>query len=254
VVLQQFNVLHDRSLKNKNDKITKKNNYLTTFGRLKKEHYLKLMGNHFKTLPLGGTERFKERLDKFLVYHVGKLDRVTQFTDALEALNFECDFPIGKENKDSAIRTLLTKIPMNPPPTVFVVNSDQLDSLCLLDRDGFYTDKQNKKSMIFHKKEFNRLDALRRCLDGIVALLTPKFSPTAVIQKIQNIVLHDMKVPLPWDPQKVISAIGKRKAVKAYVEVYLCPLRTHIGKSPGPKTGELLSLVQKEFFSGIICS
>jgi hypothetical protein len=47
--------------------------------------------------------------------------------------------------------------------------------------------------MIFNKKEFNRLDSLRRCLDGIVALLTPKFSPTAVIPKIQNIVLHEMK-------------------------------------------------------------
>jgi hypothetical protein len=72
--------------------------------------------------------------------------------------------------------------------------------------------------------------------------------------KIQKIIMTELKVPLPWDPQKVISAIGEKKAVKAYVEVYLCPLRTHIGKSPGSKTGELLSLVQKEFFSGIICS
>jgi hypothetical protein len=101
--------------------------------RLKKEHYLDLMGNHFKTLPLGGTERFEERLDKFLVYHVGKKNYLAQFTDALKTLNFQCDVPIGKENnQDAAIRTLLTKVPMNPPPTVVVVNSDQLDSLCLL--------------------------------------------------------------------------------------------------------------------------
>jgi hypothetical protein len=196
------------------------------------------------------------RLDKFLVYHVGKNDRVSPFTDALKALNFECAVHIGMENnQDAAIRTLLTKVPMNPPPTVVVVNSDQLDSLCLLDRGGFYTDKQKEKSMIFHQKEFNRLDALRKCLDGLVALLTPKFSPTAVILKIQKIIMTELKVPLPWDPQQVIAAVGDDPGSNStYVQVYLCPLRNHIGKSPGSRTGELLSKFEERFFSSnLVC-
>jgi hypothetical protein len=68
-VLEHFDELRNRSLKNSKTKTAVDKKDLTTFKRLKKEHYLKMMGNHFLNLPLGGTERFEERLDKFLGYH-----------------------------------------------------------------------------------------------------------------------------------------------------------------------------------------
>jgi hypothetical protein len=45
----------------------------------------------------------------WVTIHVGKQDRVTQFTDALKTLNVECAVRIDKESKqDAAIRTLRT--------------------------------------------------------------------------------------------------------------------------------------------------
>ena len=207
-------------------------------------------------LPLGGTERFEERLDKFLVYHVGKKSNLAQFTDALKTLNVECAVRIDKEsNQDAAIRTLLTRVPMVPLPTVPHICSGHMDSLVLLDRDDFYTCEMKNNALVFHRDPEHRLDALRRCLDGIVELFTPKSHPAEIIPKIQDIILKELKVPLPWDPFKVIDAVGDDpESNSAYVQVYLCPLRNHIGKSPGSRTGELLSKVEEQFFSSnLVC-
>jgi len=255
-VLEHFDELRNRSLKNSKTKTAVDKKDLTTFKRLKKEHYLELMGNHFKTLPLGGTDRFIERLDKFLVYHVGKRNDLGPFKDALKTLNVECAVRIDKEsNQDAAIRTLLTRVPMVPLPTVSHICSGHMDSLVLLDRDDFYTCEMKNNALVFHRDPEHRLDALRRCLDGIVELFTPKSHPAEIIPKIQGIILKELKVPLPWDPQKVIAAVADDpESNSAYVQVYLCPLRNHIGKSPGSRTGELLSKVEEQFFSSnLVC-
>ena len=257
VILKQFNFQLVKSRTNLKENRNK--NDVSSFLRLTKDNHCQLLTEHVYGTPLGSSPRIAERIDKFLTCHVGKTS-AKPFKELIDQYNSKVSHDLQvnipkRTNLEGILRILLTQIPMVPLPTVSHICSGHMDSLVLLDRDDFYTCEMKNNALVFHRDPEHRLDALRRCLDGIVELFTPKSHPAEIIPKIQDIILKELKVPLPWDPQKVIAAVADDpESNSAYVQVYLCPLRNHIGKSPGSRTGELLSKVEEQFFSSnLVC-
>jgi len=256
IVLKQFNTIKDRSIKNKEENIKKEKDDYATFKKLKKPHYISLMGKHFFSSPLGTSPRFDDRINQFLDYHLSKRTDTKPFKVALQSHGIHSDKPMAGESiQEALIRTLLTKVPMEPLASIQIANTDVIDSLVMFDRGGFYTGDMKNNASKFHKEQSDRIGSLKKCLDKIVEVVSSKTNSRKMVEKINSIIGKWLKVPLPWDPYQIIDALGNDPSSKSgYVQVFLCPLRTHIGKSDGSKTGKLLSMIESQFFSGIISS
>ena len=196
------------------------------------------------------------RLNMFLDYYITKPAKPTLVTIANE-----CGIDIKGLSVNSIIEKLLTEKP-------FEVNIQQQskvsfctrDDLVLLDKGSFYCDGMKESSRLFHSMA-NRLESLNSCfvkLKAIKDVADKKFALNGtrnldgLVEQIDGCVLENMGVKLPFKLEEVRKALSKGEITSAYLQVYLCPLRDHIGKDNKSKTGHLLCSIENEYFKGIL--
>jgi hypothetical protein len=170
IVLKQFNTFKDRSIKNKEENIKKeKDDYYfqeieeNTLHQFDGETEMITVGQkHFFSSPLETSPRFDDRINQFLNYHLSKKKDTKPFKEALQSHGIHSDEPMAGESiQDALIRTLLTKVPMEPLASIQIANTDVIDSLVMFDRGGFYTGDMKNNASKFHKEQSDRIGSLK---------------------------------------------------------------------------------------------
>jgi hypothetical protein len=177
------------------------------------------------------------------------------FTKKTYIIANECGIAIKGLSINSIIKKALAEKP-------FEVNIQQQskvsfcsrDDLVLLDKGSFYKDDKKGFALVFHSME-DRLNSLKLCFEEL-KLFNARVSSgdandmSAVANEIEVCILDYMGVMLPFKLMDVIKVLSTGTITSAYLLVYLCPLRDHIGKDQKSKTGTLLRSIEDEFFKG----
>ena len=135
------------------------------------------------------------------------------------------------------------------------------DPLHLLDRLPFYSETAKVQAGIFHSME-NRVENLSKCFAECLTIHQKEQQkvkgakgksngPRKTVTLMEKVILDILKINLPWKTQSVIESVEACSENSTFVQIYLCPLRQHYGKTKGSKTGDLLSMIENHFWTGI---
>ena len=196
------------------------------------------------------------RLDKFLDYHLTKPTK-----GSVQAIAVKYSIDVSGLSLWSMVKKIMTEMPFVEDAIDDIPESDATtENLIMLDKGSFYHDNMKESSRLFHSMA-NRLESLNSCfvkLKAIKDVADKKFALNGtrnldgLVEQIDGCVLENMGVKLPFKLEEVRKALSKGEITSAYLQVYLCPLRDHIGKDNKSKTGHLLCSIENEYFKGIL--
>ena len=195
--------------------------------------------------------RLDERLKKFISFIGGTENAKALLLLLPKGVTYKLQKGVPKVQ--AVIKLLMTKgeIPFE------VVDVPVLNRSLSFDRDDFYLKDMKSNAVKFHDAKLTRLLKLGECYNRLLDIWNlkgggiSKEERVVVVGQFEKIIIDCLKVPLPWHPIQIVNAIDDPTKNHTYLQMYLCPLRDLIGKSPGSKTGELLSKVEDPFFKGI---
>jgi hypothetical protein len=133
--------------------------------------------------------------------------------------------------KATRIRILATEVEFTPT----VKDSHRIlkevsSRIQMLDRDEFYEDGRKGKALIFHNTDIDRLSILKTCLKECLGIYGNHQPGPDAANSISRKICNIMGVPLPRKVDNVLQSVQNGR-IETYLQVYLCPLMDHIGKS-----------------------
>jgi len=129
------------------------------------------------------------------------------------------------------------------------VSFDPSDVTVLLTSGAFYVDAMTTKARIFHSLP-DRVSLLQKCYEDISSFYSSNGPGPHVAHEIGRLIQSTIAVPLPWSIDMVLEAVSDG-AQKCFLQVFLCPLREHMGIDEGSQTGTFLTKIQSMFIQGI---
>jgi hypothetical protein len=226
--------------------------------RFSREDHVRMLMTQLLEKPLGKKFDLEPRLKKFVDVYISKVNPTKKLL--LSMLPVPIQEKHKKTGRDHLLSLVMTENEMaqNKEESQVMLFEDPLH---LLDRLPFYSETAKVQAGIFHSME-NRVENLSKCFAECLTIHQKEQQkvkgakgksngPRKTVTLMEKVILDILKINLPWKTQSVIESVEACSENSTFVQIYLCPLRQHYGKTKGSKTGDLLSMIENHFWTGI---